>query len=348
MAMFDVISIGTATRDVFLRSPLFRVLKDLEHLEKLGFPTGEAQCFALGSKIDVEDITFAAGGGANNTAVTFGRQGLKTAALLTVGDDGSADEVLANLKHERVKPMPIRHKGSRTSYSTILLSQNGERTILSYRDARQNLRKEDVPFGHLKTKWAYLAPGTMDFETVRAVVDHFANQETLVAINPSMHFIQFGLERARLVLERVKILILNREEGARLTGIPFDRERDILKKLDEIVKGIVVMTDGANGALVSDSVNLYRAGIFRERRIVDRTGAGDAFGSGFIAGLMHMKETCAHGKCGVDNIRYALRLASANGTATVECVGATCGLLTRKQFESDPRWKELSITVSAL
>lgn len=346
--MFDVISIGTATRDVFLRSPLFKVFQDPGHLEKLGFPTGEAQCFALGSKIDIDEITLASGGGANNTAITFGRQGLKTAALLTVGDDASADEVLASLKRERVKAIPIRHKQSRTSYSTILLSQNGERTILSYRDARQNLRKEDVPFGHLKAKWAYLAPGTIDFETVRAVVDHLANHETLVAINPSSHFIRFGLERTRLVLERVKILILNREEGALLTGIPFDRERDIFKKLGEIVKGIVVMTDGANGSLVSDGVNLYRAGTFRERRIVDRTGAGDAFGSGFIAGLVHTKELCKDGACGVDNIRYALRLASANGTATVECVGATCGLLTRKQFESDARWKELPITVGEL
>jgi len=52
--MFDVIAIGTATRDVFLISPLFKVLRDPKHLEKIGFKTGEAQCFALGAKVEVK------------------------------------------------------------------------------------------------------------------------------------------------------------------------------------------------------------------------------------------------------------------------------------------------------
>lgn len=346
--MFDVLSIGTATRDVFLRSRLFKVFRDPGHIEKLGFPTGEAQCFALGSKIDIEDITFATGGGANNTASTFGRQDLKAAALVTLGDDQSADEVLADLKRDRVTAIPIKHKKSHTSYSTILLSQNGERTILSYRDPTQNLRREDVPFGKLKAKWAYLAPGTIDLETLRAIVDHLAKQKTLIAINPSRHFIKYGLQRVRPLLEQMKILILNREEGSQLTAIPFQKEREIFKKLDEVVQGIVILTDGASGSLVSDGANLFRAGIFRERRIADRTGAGDAFGSGFIAGLIHTEETCERGKCGVENVRYALRLASANATSVVEYVGAKAGILTRKQFESESRWKELRITVSAL
>ncbi len=346
--MFDVLSIGTATRDVFLRSRLFKVFKDPGHIERLGFPTGEAQCFALGSKIDIEDITFATGGGANNTASTFGRQGLKTAALVTLGDDQSADEVLADLKRDRVTTIPIRHKQSHTSYSTILLSQNGERTILSYRDPNQNLRRGDIPFSRLTATWAYLAPGTIDLETLRAIIDHLSKQGTLIAVNPSRRFIEYGLQSARPLLEKMKILILNREEGSRLTGIPFQKEREIFKKLDEIVQGIVVVTDGANGSLVSDGSTLFRAGIFRERRIADRTGAGDAFGSGFIAGLVHRKETCAHGTCGVDNVRYALRLASANATSVVEFVGAKAGILTREAFESESRWKELPITVSAL
>ena len=91
--MFDVITIGTATRDVFLTSNLFKVLKDPTHLKKLGFKTGEAECFALGSKIEVEKPTITVGGGAANAALTFSRQGLRTASVLRMGDDELSDSI---------------------------------------------------------------------------------------------------------------------------------------------------------------------------------------------------------------------------------------------------------------
>ena len=85
--MFDIITIGTATRDVFLTSPLFKVLRDKKHLPKIGFPTGEAQCFTLGGKIEINETVFTTGGGATNAAITFSRHGLKTAALIKIGRD---------------------------------------------------------------------------------------------------------------------------------------------------------------------------------------------------------------------------------------------------------------------
>ena len=91
--MYDVITIGTASRDVFLQSEAFKIFKDPEHLKKIGFPEGEAQCFALGGKIDIREPVFATGGGATNTAVTFARQGFKTAAFIKIGRDEDGDEL---------------------------------------------------------------------------------------------------------------------------------------------------------------------------------------------------------------------------------------------------------------
>ncbi len=67
--MFDVITIGTATRDIFLGSPLFKVLNDPKHLANIGLESGEAQCFALGSKVKVETFVSATGGDSANAAV---------------------------------------------------------------------------------------------------------------------------------------------------------------------------------------------------------------------------------------------------------------------------------------
>ena len=69
--MFDVITIGTAAKDTFLISRFFKILKDSKHLKKFDFPTGEAQCFALGGKIELDNQVIATGGGATNAAVTF-------------------------------------------------------------------------------------------------------------------------------------------------------------------------------------------------------------------------------------------------------------------------------------
>ena len=100
---YDIITIGTATRDVFLTSPLFKVLTDVAHLKKIGFPTGEAQCFALGGKVEIDAPVLTTGGGATNAAVTFGRQGFKAACLAKIGDDAIAGDVEAELVKEGVK-----------------------------------------------------------------------------------------------------------------------------------------------------------------------------------------------------------------------------------------------------
>ena len=73
--MFDVVTFGSATREVFLKSAGLRTVKNSK------FETGEAACLSLGSKVDVDDIVFTTGGGGTNNAVGFARQGLKTACL---------------------------------------------------------------------------------------------------------------------------------------------------------------------------------------------------------------------------------------------------------------------------
>jgi sugar/nucleoside kinase (ribokinase family) len=103
-----------------------------------------------------------------------------------------------------------------------------------------------------------------------------------------------------------------------------------------LIDGIAVMTDGARGAIVSDGRYIYRAGIFKEKKLVDRTGAGDAFGSGFVAGFILKKD-----------IHFALRLASANATSVVEKIGAQAGILRRKDFNL-ARWQYLDLDVEPL
>ena len=89
--MYDIITIGAATRDVFLVSNAFVAIKSKK------FATGAGECVALGSKIEVSNLVLTTGGGATNAAATFGSLGFRTAAICRVGDDSPGKDVVEDL-----------------------------------------------------------------------------------------------------------------------------------------------------------------------------------------------------------------------------------------------------------
>jgi len=330
--MYDIITFGSATRDLFLKSKDFKTLKDKR------FITGQGLCFNLGSKIYLDDLVFATGGGGTNTAVTFAGQGLKTACIGRVGDDPGGKAILEELDKFKIKGFVAKDKKIKTAYSIILSVSEKERTILVYSGACHYLTLKDVPFGQLKTKWIYIAGLSGASAKLLLPIINFAKKNKIkVALNPGAGQLALGLKGLKNILSNVNVLILNQEEGARLANLPFKREKAIFEKLDRFVRGIVVMTKGPEGVTVSDGKYIYSAGIFKEKKYVDRTGAGDAFGSGFVAGLIR-----------TNKIEEAIRLGSANGTAVVEELGAKNGLLTKNRYEKEARWKNFKITKNKL
>ncbi len=323
----DVITIGTATRDAFVKS------KEFKRKSSSMFLSGESLCLPLGEKIDVEDIVFATGGGATNAAVTFSRQGLNTSCVCKIGNDVSGREVLQNLKQEGVATNFVIEDNNKTAYSILLLSPDGERTVLVYRGASEHFKKSDFNLRTLNAKWFYIA-GSMPIEVLNLILDKAKETNTKVVYNPSRTEIKTGLKGLGEVLKRLDVLLINRAEGAYLTGIDYKKEDKIFKKLDDYVNGIVVLTDGNKGALISDGKSIFESGIFKNKEVIDRTGAGDAFGSGFVAGLIEKND-----------IQYAIRLASANATMVVEKMGAKDGILTKDQFLNDKRWQDFKIKV---
>lgn len=348
MKKFDVFMIGTATRDIFITSPLFKIVHDPKHLRKLGFPTGEAQCFALGGKVEVGKPVLTIGGGAVNAGVTFSRQGYKTATLFKIGKDQNGSAVLEDLKKEKITPFPIFDKKKGTAYSVILLSSTGERTILNYRGASEDLKKSDIPFSKLNARWAYIAPGRIAFPLMLAMIHALRKRGARIAMDPSKYYLKMGVQKLKPLLQHLDVIKMNREEASYLTGISYRDERRIFKKFDDLVKGIAVMTGGSKGVIVSDGKRIYKAGIYKEKVTADRTGAGDAFGSGFVAGLMKYQvesrkykgEKIAFSR---EAIEHAIRLGSANATSVVEHIGAQGGILTRRAFISQSRFKKLNI-----
>lgn len=337
---FDVISIGSATRDAYIRT---KGLSILTHRE---FSTGKGACFPLGSKVEVQHLHFTTGGGAINTSISFARQGLKAGIVARVGGDLRGDELIRVLKREGVYTECMQSdKRTMTAYSMILLSDSGERTILVYRGATEDISKSEIPWKKLRSaKWLYIShlagPSSKLFVPL---IEFAAKSGIRLAINPGQTQLGMNERWWRKVLGNVDILILNREEASRMTRVPYGLERGIFKKLDSWVRGVVVMTEGPQGVWISDGAHRWHAGILKEKKIVDRTGAGDAFAAGFVAGFITRNIACEKGVCHPHekDIEYVLQLASANATSQIEKIGAREGLL-RKQ-ESIYKWGKLKI-----
>ena len=340
--MQDVITIGSITRDNFLEM-------DCKIIDWPKTPLKKAIVLPFGEKLEVKDVHSVLGGNSANASVTFSRLGFKTACFGKIGDDLAGQEIKKWLKEEKVEPIFAVAKNKKTAESTLLLN-DGERTILGYHGASNEWVKNDILGNKLKAKWWYLslAGGSSDFF---APLVKFAKENGIkVAFNPSGYHIKHGRREILDNLKNIDFLAVNEGEAADLVGISFSKEKEVFKKLDDLMPGIVAVTDGSNGVTVSDGKNIYKAGIFKEKMVADRTGAGDAFGSGFTAGLMladlrnrsnKFNRSDEHSN---EAIKYAIRLASANATSVVENIGATAGIITQKDFKSE-RFKNLDVKI---
>jgi len=95
------------------------------------------------------------------------------------------------------------------------------------------------------------------------------------------------------------------------------KEDEIFKTLDSMVSGIAIMTKGPLGCTVSDNVHIFKSNSLIAPRVIDPTGAGDAFSSGFLSGYIFQE-----GKDSVERISYAIQTGVANAVATLQDVGA--------------------------
>ncbi|MDE2001169.1 MAG: carbohydrate kinase family protein [Patescibacteria group bacterium] len=338
---YDIITIGSVTHDTFLKAHY-----PLERWPKA--PSGKALVLPFGEKLEVDDTYATMGGNSANASVTFARQGFRTACFGKVGVDLPGRAIRERLESEGVTSLlALTH--DRGTASSVLLLENGERTILGYHGASDTLSAKDIPWNKLKSAWWYLSLAGKSDVLLKPLMRFAKKNNIRVAFNPSGYHIRHRRADILSVLKDVSFLVVNTGEAADLVKIPFRREKEVFAKLDKLVPGIVAVTDGPNGVVVSDGTHRYRAGTFTEKRIADRTGAGDAFGSGFVAGLMkksHQSPVMGH-EFGSEDIKYAIRLATANATSVVERVGASEGTLSRSAF-MNRRWKNLPISVTRL
>ena len=308
--MKRILSLGAALQDIYLMDH-----DDLGSVEMNGTPIlGKV---VAGSKVDIDRLYFQVGGGGLNSAVSFARYGHETILMANIAEDAAGEAVLAALDAEGIDNsyMGFERRGG-TGTSVILLdSLSGERTVLTYRGASRsfgNFSEEDLELA--RPDWLYITTVGGDMDTLERFIQKAHEMGAKVMLNPGEAEIR---ETKKLLglLEDIDVLMVNKEEA---TGIvPGVLLTELAYRLSNYAP-IVIVTDGGMGGIATNAMTgeTYRYGIYEDVRTKDATGAGDAFGAGFLAAY-------ADGQ----DFAEALKYASANSTSVIQQVGANAGAL---------------------
>jgi sugar/nucleoside kinase (ribokinase family) len=275
---------------------------------------------SFADKIPYESLFIAPGvGNASNVAVGAARLGLRTAILTAVGGDHPGREILNLYRKEKIDTEFVRVNRGKLTNQHFVLTFQAERTIL--------IKHE---------KYAYADPGEMDGRTdwiyFSSIAEHTLpfhekvgrylakHPDVRMGFNPGTFQLRFGAEKLKSIYHRTHALFVNREEAALILKtknfeIPF-----LVDGLHKLGPKIVVITDGPKGAYASNGTARYFMPPFPDPKPpISRTGAGDAFSTGFMGALIY----------GLP-VHEALRWAPIESMHVVQFFGAHTGLLSKR------------------
>lgn len=301
--MFDVISIGAATADIFVKSESF-------------YRSSRFISVKRSSKNEISESLICSGGGATNSATTFSRLGLRSALVALIGTDPLSQYIKQDLVTENITSLLVEKNHEITDYSVILVASDGSRSILTNRGSSR-LESKNIPWSKLKTKWLYLTSLEGNLDLLEKIIGFARENEIKISFNPGSR----ELARRRQLLPLLKyldFLLLNRSEAETLVNTN-RHDPDFWDKLRNCAP-LVAVTNGRLGAKILTPTDTFYSPIINTDPL-DETGAGDAFGSAFVAALI-----CNH------SLPEALSWGIHNSASVVSALGAKKGILTFKQI----------------
>lgn len=306
--MARIVSLGSALQDIYL----------VDHDDFVPTAIGRESIFGkimIGSKVDIDRISYEVGGGGVNSAITFSRYGHEAILFTNVAHDSAGAEIIKVLDQEGVDNSYVKFLQRKSTGTSIILldSRNGERTILTCRGASElfgNFSEHDLDL--IQPDWLYVTTLRGDMDTLSRFFKYAKKLGARIMFNPGKMELNKPSELTKL-LKYVDILNVNKSEAAKI--VPGVLLTELIYHLNNYVN-IAIITDGPMGGIAGNGKEVYRFGIYEDKKVKDATGAGDAFGSGFLAYY-------SDGHSFSDSLVFA----SANSTSVVSSLGANRGIL---------------------
>lgn len=346
--MVKVFTIGSATQDI--------IIEYQEGMQISFNKTGTPYiAWPEGSKIEAQKLHYASGGGATNSAASFAQLKCTTSCFFKVGDDAAGKAIREDIAQRGINIHHAVSKEEETGTSFIFPSSKKDRIVFSHRGANQTITKTDIPeklFGEYDC--LYITSLTNKAADILPHITYQAQKRIdktgiKVAVNPGKSQLMQNISPLKAALAYIDVLILNTEEMKRFmhslksrhfksTGIgivpngPLLMQSilsfsDITFTLQEYFKEIfsynvkrIVVTDGKNGVYVATKDTIYFHPAL-QIELVNSLGAGDAFGSCFVASLLLGKK-----------IEDAIRYGILNASSVIMHHDAKSGLLTQPEL----------------
>ncbi len=307
----DFIGIGDTVIDAFIHL-------SIGHIEESA--NGAQLCLPYGAKVPYESVTVVpAVGNSANAVVSASRLGLRTALVSFLGDDKHGKECLDKLQQEKVSTQFItQEKGKSTNYHYVLWHGDDRTILIKHTDFTVSLPNIGTP------KWIYLSSLGEHAKELHLEIANYmtSHPDTQLAFQPGTFQLSIKDELAPLYKE-TDILCVNKEEAELLLDVQGKDIKELLDGLQNMGPKITIITDGHNGAFIKNENKYMNMPIYPDiAKPFERTGAGDAFFSTFIAYL-------AQGK----DVEHAITRAPINSMNVVQHVGAQEGLLTQEKIE---------------
>ena len=303
---FDVISIGSSTVDIFVKSKDFIYDKKLLSLK-------------ASSKNEIDQSLFCSGGGASNSAVAFSRLGLKSACISLIGNDSLSHYLYQDFQKNKLfdKFLAIDKKND-TDFSVILVAPDGTRSILTARGG-SSLQEKQIKWSQIKkVQWFYISSLEGNIDLLEKIIGFAHENQIKIALNPGKREIKQSKKLLSLI-KLVDFLSLNQEEAEMLLDLS-SRDDNLFNQIHTLKIPMVTITNGRQGAYaLFDQKHYFSPSA--QTNPVDETGAGDSFGAAFVSALIYKKTP-----------QEALYWAITNSASVVSRLGSKDGLLTLKQI----------------
>lgn len=311
---FDLVTIGDPTIDTFLKIHDAHIALEVE-------PGRSQLCIDYADKIPVDELHRMPAGNCVNAGVAARRLGLRVAVYGVTGADAEGRLIRAALESEGVDASLMAVDRARSTNASTALVFRGERTLFVWHQPR-SYRLPQLP----ATAWVYATsvgpPGPRVARLHRDICRQLDRRHSRLAFSPGTHQLRMGARALAPLLRRTDLLLLNRQEAGELTGLGDAQPKELLRALNRLGPRTSVMTDGMEGSYAHDGERFFKTGILA-MPVIDRTGAGDAYGATMMSAL-HL---------GI-GLPEAMAWGTTQAAFVVSVFGATPGLVRRRRLQS--------------
>ncbi len=244
----------------------------------------------------IKDVKIYPGGSAANTIVGLSRLGVKTAYVGKVGYDEDGKILLSDLENEGVDTKPIVKVEGRSGNALIFVDEAGNRAILVDPGVNDTLKYQEIDVDYVKKYklihvTSFICKNGLDsLNSQKKIVREFES----VSFDPGMPYAERGLKDMEEILKNTTIFMPNKTEIEILFNENYKNAAEIC--LDMGVD-IVVVKMGSKGCWIKTENAEFNVKPFSVT-VVDTTGAGDAFNTGFIYGYLKGRSLEECGKLG--------------------------------------------------